>query len=78
MKDKGLAKAAEMAGENGAAAGALSDIPETPMGPPEDVSGGMPEFDEATGLPLIAADKVPEGFPPDHGDLCDDEDDLFL
>lgn len=78
MKEKGLGKAAEVAGDKGQAADALNDIPVTPMGPPEDAEGEMPEWDKATGLPLIAADKVPEGFPPHLDDACDDEDDLFL
>lgn len=78
MKDKGLEKAAGMAGENGQAAEALNAIPETPVAPPEDVTGGMPEWDDATGLPLIAVENIPEGIPPDHGDICDDEDDLLI
>ena len=82
MKALGLAEGRGMA-ENALNAipegGMPDDLPEIPqpeaMGPPETVppvdTGEAPQFDEATGLPLMVLDKLPEGFR--SGD--DDDDD---
>ena len=51
--------------------GKPAELPVTPeteaQGPPEVTppveTGGAPMFDEATGLPLIAMENSPEGFP---------------
>ncbi len=65
--------------------GQPDDLPVPPeteaMGPPEIIppveTGGQPEFDEATGLPMIVIDKLPEGFRSGE-DEEDEDDDLEL
>ncbi len=61
-----------------------SELPAEPeteaMGPPYAVppveTGEAPEFDEATGLPLIAMNNAPEGFPAE-GESNGEADDIL-
>ena len=64
-----------------------SDMPPVESGQPDDVPpmgnagqddlpvGGPPEVDESTGLPMIAMDKTPAGFPGSTDDLPEDSED---
>ena len=58
----------------------LPAMPETgAIGPPDVVppveTGGQPEFDEATGLPLIVVDRLPDGFSNGDDDETDEDGD---
>ena len=62
---------------NGATEGGMpSDLPigpqGEPMGPPEGLppvdTGGIPEFNEETGLPYVAMEQTPDEFPGDDDD----------